>query len=226
TFNTTSHRWESAAVSVAADTGGQAVSLSWARTKGTIGSSTCITGNKNPAACSGSFGTVQRIFSTTSSASGAVKLAQLCDSTGLTCDQDTAAQGTSPVRIVRIGLSNNLADAQSAGYPTHTLRLADPQQNQALDCGGGNFASQLQNGCTNQYTVNTGQSCASGVGPGPPYQCVQIATGFKTGQMSGLSTRLFGTSGTCSKAPNNWASFPNLPAGDPRVIQVFLTPFG
>jgi hypothetical protein len=226
TFNTTSHRWESGTVSVPANGGGQAVSLSWARTKGTIGSSTCQSGNQNPSACKGSFGTVQRIFSTTSTASGVVKLAQLCDSTGLTCDQDTAAQGSSPSRIVRIGLSNNLADAQSAGDPTHTLRLADPQQNQALDCGGGNFAQQLQTGCTNQYTVNTGQSCASSLGPGPPYQCVQIATGFKTGQMSGLSTRLFGAAGTCSQAPNNWASFPNLPAGDPRVIQVFLTPFG
>jgi hypothetical protein len=30
---------------------------------------------------------------------------------------------------------------------------------------------------------------------------------------------------TCT-APNNWSMFPNLPAGDPRIVQVFLTPYG
>jgi hypothetical protein len=30
---------------------------------------------------------------------------------------------------------------------------------------------------------------------------------------------------TCT-APNHWSQFPNLPAGDPRFLEVFLTPFG
>jgi hypothetical protein len=30
---------------------------------------------------------------------------------------------------------------------------------------------------------------------------------------------------TCT-APNHWSSFPNLNQGDPRIIQVFLTPYG
>jgi Flp pilus assembly protein TadG len=226
TFNGTSRLWESAPVSIPATGGGQPVVLSWDETTGTMTSPsrTCRTNGNNP--CKGSFGTVQRIFSAASASSGVVKLAQLCDSAGLVCDQDTAPQGTTPSRVVRVGLSANLADAQNAGDPTHSLRLADPQQNQTLDCGGTNLRDELQNGCTTTYTVNTGQSCATGVGPGPPYQCVQIATGFKTGQMDGLSDRLFGKPATCGTAPNNWASFPNLPAGDPRVIQVFLTPFG
>jgi Flp pilus assembly protein TadG len=223
-FNTTSHRWESGSFSIAAGAGAVPITLDWAETAtGTItGYGTCAT-NKNP--CHDTFGTVQRIFSATSSASGQVALAAVCDSAGLVCDKDSFARGTSQSLVVRIGLSGNLADAQSAGDPTHILRLADPQQNQALDCGGANLRDQLANGCTNTYTVNTGQACSGSI-PGPPYPCVATAQGFKTGQMNGLTTRLFSSNQTCSLAPNNWASFPNLPPGDPRVIQVFLTPFG
>jgi hypothetical protein len=202
------------------------VALSWEETSGSITTpslGTCKNTGSNP--CKGNFGTVQRIFSASPSTSGQVGLAAVCDSAGLVCDKDSFAQGTSPQLVVRIGLAGNLADAQSAGDPTHALRLADPQQNQALDCGGGNLASQLEFGCANTYKVNTGQSCTS-LGPGPPYQCVAVSTGFKTGQMSGLANRLFTTANTCSRAPNNWSSFPNLPKGDLRIVQVFLTPFG
>jgi hypothetical protein len=54
-----------------------------------------------------------------------------------------------------------------------------------------------------------------------------VETGGKVGHVaSGLTDRVFGGSNNCAVAPNNWSSYPNLPAGDPRIIQVFLTPFG
>ena len=42
-----------------------------------------------------------------------------------------------------------------------------------------------------------------------------------------MNKRILGaTNASVCTAPNNWASFPNLPAGDPRVVNVILTPFG
>jgi hypothetical protein len=57
-----------------------------------------------------------------------------------------------------------------------------------------------------------------------PWACVKTQTGGAVGQVTqGMEDRLM-PGGVC--APNNWASFPNLPAGDPRLIPVILTPFG
>jgi hypothetical protein len=61
---------------------------------------------------------------------------------------------------------------------------------------------------------------------------VPTQTGNATNQIpDGLNSRLFGTTNPTSTmcttvAPNNWSRFPNLPQGDPRIIQVFVTPFG
>jgi hypothetical protein len=58
-----------------------------------------------------------------------------------------------------------------------------------------------------------------------------VQTGQATNQVAqGLNLRILGSEkpSTCT-SPNNWALFDTedgLPAGDPRVLQVFLTPFG
>ena len=59
-----------------------------------------------------------------------------------------------------------------------------------------------------------------------PWNCVAIQTGGAVGQVEqGLRDRINGGSNSCV-SPNNWASFPNIPAGDPRIVPVFITPFG
>ena len=40
-----------------------------------------------------------------------------------------------------------------------------------------------------------------------------------------MRDRIQGGTGAC-KSPNNWSQFPNLSADDPRIIPMFLTPFG
>ena len=43
----------------------------------------------------------------------------------------------------------------------------------------------------------------------------------------GLNLRILGDEkpNTCT-SPNNWSMFPNIPPGDKRVLNVFMTPFG
>jgi hypothetical protein len=63
---------------------------------------------------------------------------------------------------------------------------------------------------------------------------VAVQTGSATNQVpAGLNLRVLGAEkpNTCpgpvgTLGHNNWSLFPNLPAGDPRIVQVFLTPFG
>jgi len=66
-----------------------------------------------------------------------------------------------------------------------------------------------------------------------PWPCVAVQTGNATNQVpKGINQRVLGQPKptTCPPAGqlghNNWSMFPNLPAGDPRIIHVFLTPFG
>ncbi len=40
-----------------------------------------------------------------------------------------------------------------------------------------------------------------------------------------MSDRILGGASTCT-APNNWYRFPDIPDGDPRIVSVFMTPFG
>ena len=44
---------------------------------------------------------------------------------------------------------------------------------------------------------------------------------------AGLNKRILGSEKpTSCTSPNNWSQFPNLPPGYPRVVHVFLTPYG
>jgi hypothetical protein len=115
-----------------------------------------------------------------------------------------------------------------------TLRVVGGSQNQSLDCDPdwSNLADELANGCRPHYTPNTGNACpasASTLWASPePWECVAIQTGSAKNQVpKGLNLRILGDTkpNTCT-SPNNWSMFPNIPAGDPRVLSVFMTPFG
>jgi hypothetical protein len=57
---------------------------------------------------------------------------------------------------------------------------------------------------------------------------VAIQTGAATNQVpAGLNLRVLGAEMPAScTSPNNWQSFPDIPNDDPRIVQVFLTPYG
>jgi hypothetical protein len=184
--------------------------------------------------------TVQRAFSATPNRSGAVELVRLttssssaysfrrCDGTYTTCTHDF---------VVTVKVKDNLENATSVSDPIVSLKVAGGgSQNQALDCGTTlpNFQQEIASGCPESYMVNTGTTCPGTAttlwNTAEPWPCVAIATGAQVGQVThGMNERMFGDanagSDRCVDAPNNWAEFPDFPAGDPRIIQVFLTPF-
>ena len=240
TYDAATGVWESTGANfftVGAGAGPVAVSLDWEETIGTVGAETCKTtgGNK----CDGTFGTVQRAFSATEARSGPIKLAQIWESGSFWAN--SFEQGTTRDLVVKIGIVANMQNAQSESDPIVALRVMGGSQNQSLDCDPAvqNLKTELAEGCRPQYTKNTGTACPDSVAvlhsSPQPWPCVAVQTGGAVNQVpAGLNQRVLGNEkpSVCpplgSPGHNNWSMFddPGLPPGDPRVVQVFLTPFG
>jgi hypothetical protein len=237
TYDSSSATWQSAAsIPIAAGAGPVNVRLDWEETTGQvqIGNKVedCRTGNGNK--CTGTFGTVQRTFGA-GSRSGPVKLAQIwengafgansferCSAVQTQCTHDL---------VVKIGLEGSLSTDSEADDPTVALRVAGGSQNQSIDCDNNlsNLKDELANGCEPTYKKNTGTACPGSAsalwGTSQPWQCAAIQTGAAVNQVAaGLNERVMGNEKPSScTSPNNW---PVVADGDPRILQVFLTPFG
>ncbi len=184
-----------------------------------------------------SLGSVQRIFVANESVtvSGPIKLLRISE-TGVPGANSFKRCGTcTHDLVVTLGLKPSLQTAQSIGDPIVSLKVAGGgSQNQGLDCDPSkpNIREELATGCGPKYAINEGSPCPGGSSAlwatAQPWKCVAINTGATVGQVTqGMNQRILGSTnpGSCT-APNNWSSFPNLPEGDPRVVDVFLTPFG
>lgn len=240
TYDAATGLWESTGANfftINPGAGPATVTLKWEETIGTVNGETCKTGGGNK--CTGSFGVVQRVFSATEARSGPVKLAQIWESGSFWAN--SFEQGTTHDLVVKIGIVANLANAQSVSDPIVALRVIGGSQNQSLDCDPNlsKLKDELAVGCTPQYTKNTGTTCpggASSLWASPqPWQCVAIQTGSAVNQVpAGLNQRILGSEKPSVCPPlgepghNNWSMFedPGLPTGDPRIVHVFLTPFG
>jgi hypothetical protein len=233
TYNAGNGRWESTGnnfFSIAPNVGPLPVQLTWAETIGTVGGQVCKNGGNNP--CQGNFGTVQRTFSATDPRSGPIKLAQVWENGSFWAN--SFQTGTTHDLVVKIGVTPNLQNAQGVNDPIVTLRVVGGSQNQSLDCDPNysNLYQELAYGCRPRYTTNAGVPCpsnASALWSSPqPWDCTAIQTGSATNQVPrGLNLRILGDEkpSTCT-SPNNWSMFPNIPAGDRRALNVFITPFG
>jgi len=235
--------WESAPgspVPVPGAGGTVTVDLKW----GTKGVTDC---NKRADSCT--FTAVQRVFSGTAARSGpirAVKVSEGVESGTNSFKRCVDGADTTCVHdlVVTIGIDAALDGvAQGPDDPPVTLRLDSGNQTQALDCDVPGYDVELAEGCEIEYQINTGEACPAGttaLRKGPePYTCVGVETGSFTNKIAkGLNTRILGVDkpDTCT-SPNNWKSFftdADTPgevtsqelAGDPRTVQVFLTPFG
>jgi hypothetical protein len=133
-----------------------------------------------------------------------------------------------------VGITGSLQYASSVNDPVVSLRVVGGSQNQSLDCDPNysKLKDELAFGCRPLYTRNTGNACPAGAASlwstAQPWQCVAVQTGSATNQVpEGMNIRILGASqpNTCT-SPNHWSQYPNLPPGDPRIVQVFLTPFG
>jgi Flp pilus assembly protein TadG len=234
TYDPVADAWNAASgLPLTATTGPVNVTLDWEETTGTWNGNACKVGGGNK--CTGSFGVVQRAFSATEGRSGPIQVAQVwkdglqwansverCSSVQASCTHNM---------VVRIGIKGNLANAASVNDPIVALRVQG-NQNQSLDCDPAlpNLSDELARGCAPTYTRNTGTPCPSPnmSGVPQPWPCVALQTGNATGQVArGLNERILGDAmATTCTSPNRWSDFPNLDPGDPRLIQVFLTPYG
>jgi hypothetical protein len=229
--------WESAlTIPVAAAAGPIPVTLDWEETIGTVEGETCRTGGGNK--CKGTFGVIQRVFGAGDERSGPIQEARISES-GL--DGANSLERCSSVQtscthdlVVRIGVKGNLGNAASVNDPVVAMRVTGGSQNQSLDCdpATSTLKAELATGCAPTYTRNTGTACPATAGAlwatQQPWPCVAIQTGSAVNQVpAGMNLRILGDEkATVCTAPNNWSQFPNLPREDPRIIEVFLTPFG
>jgi Flp pilus assembly protein TadG len=237
TYDAASDTWSvSSGIPLAPAAGPVDVTLDWEETKGTWNGNACKVSGGNK--CKGSFGMVQRAFSAVDTRSGPIKVAQVwqdgvqwansverCSAVQADCTHNM---------VVRIGVKGNLQNASSVNDPIVALRVVGGSQNQSLDCDPNvsRLKDELATGCAPTYTRNTGTACPASPtalwGTAQPWSCVAVQTGSATNQVpAGLNLRILGAEkpAACT-APNHWSDFPNLDAGDPRLIQVFLTPFG
>jgi hypothetical protein len=234
TYNATSGRWESTGndfFSLSPGQGPVPVELTWEETQGSVnGLGACKNGGQNP--CRGTFGLVQRTFGGEESRSGPVKLVQVWQN-GLGW-ANSFERGTTQQLSVTVGVTPNLENAQDVNDAPVTLRVVGGSQNQSLDCDPNyqNLFEELAFGCRPSYDINTGTACPASApllwSSTPPWDCVAIQTGSATNQVPrGLNLRILGDEKptTCT-SPNNWSQFPFIPPGDPRVLNVFITPFG
>lgn len=141
--------------------------------------------------------------------------------------------------------------SSSVNDPPIFLRIVGGSQNGSLDCNPtGNLRDQIANGCRPRYTINTDVNLACGTPPwttkadifasDPPFPCVAIQTGGSVGQFTqGIQDRILDGSNQCpASGPgrNYWSLFPDFPEpehddpayrfNDPRIVYVFMVPFG
>jgi hypothetical protein len=220
--------------------------LKWEEQTGTVtGLGACNNKGNNP--CNGTFSPdpIRRSYIATDALSGPIKLVQVWNYDGGapgTFWADSFQADASPNThnlAVKLGITASLGNAQGVSDPVVALRVIGGSQNQSLDCDPNysNLADELASGCRPTYSKNTGTACPNNAsalwGTPQPWACVAIQTGNATNQVpNGLNRRVLGISkpSTCPAAGqrghNNWSMFPNFLPGDPRIIQVFLTPFG
>ena len=241
TFNSGTGYWNSTGsnfISVGPATGPTTINLFWR-----VRASVTISGNGcgNGGGCSGTISNVQRNFTATPDRSGPIKQAIVSEGGS----QWTNSFQTSSTHnlVIQIGMPGNLQDASSASDPVVLLRVVKDRggngsQNQSVDCDPAfpNLRDEIRQGCAPSYTKNTGQACPGNSttlwASAQPWNCVAIQTGGSIGQMTqGIQDRILCGGQPCQgnpgcTAPNHWSQFPNLPSGDPRIVPVFLTPFG
>ena len=217
-YDSATDTWTSpATIDVASAAGPVWIGLEWRKTQGCTET------------CSGTISNVQRAFAGTDDRSGPIRLAQVEENGALwansfeRCATDSCLHNL----VVRIGVQGSLENARDVNDPVVSLRVVGGSQNQSLDCDPAvaNLRDEIAGGCSPAYEVNDGTACPDAT---EPFDCVPLQTGTQRNQVAaGMNLRVYGDekATVCTK-PNNWSLFPDIPLGDPRIVQVFLTPFG
>lgn len=243
-YNATSQRWFTCTssnckpqptpgypVGITSGSGQQSMVINWEVQDGSVNGQTCTNKNTNP--CKGTFTTpAHRAYGAINATggSGPIQTMQILQN-GSVSGQSFAQGTTQNGIVVQIGIQDVLELAKASDPPVQ-LRVVVGSQNQSVDCDPAlsNLEAELAGGCAPTYGRNDGSvACPKSPttlwGSPQPWYCVATQTGGATNQVpKGLNERILGTAkpSACT-SPNHW---PSYPPGDPRVVQVFVTPFG
>jgi hypothetical protein len=251
TYDPATNAWDTPLdIPIAPQSGRVPVELKWEVTSGTVGANACTPATP----CTGSFGMVQRSFSGDDARSGPIRLVEISENSvpGANSIERCSAVQASCTRdlVVKIGLPPGLEVAQSVNDPIVELRFSGGgSQSQGLDCDTSitRFEEEIVYGCGNAYRPNQGTACPAQVAdlwamPNPPaWECVANQTGQYVNKIpKGLNRRILCPPdqpappdctdpyrpSSCTH-PNNWSMFETgLPAGDTRIVQLFVTQYG
>jgi hypothetical protein len=186
---------------------------------------------------SGSFTNVQRSYSS-GAGSDPVQYISVSE-LGPQANSLTIASHTLSVTIGVLGSLQ--ANSTDPAAPPVALKVLG-SQTQAIDCdpSKSNLRTELAQGCSPTYAVNHGTACQSysyygSLPQTAPWDCTITQTGGAVGQVyQGMLDRTQGGSNSCIN-PIRWrdangdglVTIPeDIPTGDPRIIPVFVTPFG
>jgi Flp pilus assembly protein TadG len=141
---------------------------------------------------------------------------------------------------VTVDVGSTLQNTTSVSAPPTAIRIGTSQSD-VVECPGVTSSSGfdyrlgLSQGCAGPFAVNTSDlSCSNPTAV--PYDCIDLVSGTKEGPISqGLCTRITLQSCGAGVTPpsglqyycrNNWSKWPNLPANDSRLIELFVMPYG
>ncbi len=238
TLDATDGMWKTAAAIPVATGSSVAVDVRVEQKSGTFGATACTNGSP----CVRTFANVQRHVSATDARSGPIRQLVVSNGAGTganSLERCTATQTSCTHDLtVRVGLLGGIQYASSASSPPIALRVAGGgSQNQSLDCdpARSQLKEEILHGCAPTYAVNRSTPCPAGAqdlwGTAQPWRCVAIQTGAAVNQVpAGMNARILGDEkATACTSPNHWpAVLTNnlLLDGDPRLVPVFVTPYG
>ena len=219
--------------------GARNITIKYQQKQGTVGTKACTGGNP----CEGEFANAHSTFSGDRPVSGPIKALGV----GVTpVDAVSAADGSNVQKCpagaatcrhaftVEIGIGGRLELASPTDPPV-SLRVFSGSQNQSLDCDPdvSQLDEEIASGCDKEYTLNTGTTCPNSPStlwqPQPPaWNCVAIQTGTNANAPArGLNMRVYGDPSPGNACPPAHRNFwPNWQEGDPRIMPVFVVPFG
>ena len=205
---------------------------------GTFGATSCT----NAAPCTRTFQNVQRHVGASDARSGPIRQLVVSNAAGTGANSLERCSATQPActhdLTARVGLLGGIQYAASAASPPIALRVAGGgSQNQSLDCdpAKSRLQDEIATGCAPQYALNRADPCPAGASElwrtAQPWRCVAIQTGAAVNQVpAGMNQRILGDekARTCT-SPNQWPAVLGnklLLDSDPRLVPVFVTPYG
>jgi Flp pilus assembly protein TadG len=211
---------------VAAASGPQVIDLRWARHAGTVSGNTCSSSGGNK--CKGDLLDVQRVFSGSLDRSGSIRAMGISEDSGLLPSSYALPPGNHKL-TVDVGTTYFHTAQDPTTDETVALRVASSSgsKNFAIDCDPdvSTFRDEIAYGCHTPFGLNTDYPGCPRTTPRVPVDCLDVSTGDKVGQLKqGMNIR-FTDPDTGECYPNNWATYPNLPTRDRRIVPLILTDF-